>query len=491
MVSDSTNPQIPSSVRAEEVARTIVLTALFAAPALVCMHLAYVADPDVWWHMRTGQWIIEHHSVPYVDPFSRLSMGKEWAAYSWLFDLIVLKFYRCWNLAGILAYSTTMVLVITVALYQMIRRLQPDFTKATLLTMAGMICLSRLYTPRPWLFTILFFVIELDILFQVQKSGKIRKALWLPLIFGLWANLHIQFVDGLTVLGLAALTPLAQRWVRPPEPQIHLKRLWLIWLLSFLATLVNPYGWKIYKIAYELSSQAGVLNSISELQALPFRDMDDFILLSLAVAVVGVFCWNHSFPLFESALVATAIFLSFRSQRDVWLLAISASAILAMQLRSNIEEDWHPRRQLRSTIFLALSVCATLLAGAALMHVSSAALRESVAKVMPVHAVEAVRQRAYSGPLYNNYNWGGYLIWSSSQLVSIDGRAALHGDKLIERSATTWNAGPDWRTDPQLISARLVIAPVGAPLTQLLRADASFDLVFEDQVAAVFVAHHT
>lgn len=491
VVADSAASRSALSARAEQIAQTLVLTALFAAPALMCLHLAYVADPDIWWHMRTGQWIVEHHSVPHVDPFSRLSAGREWAAYSWLFDLIVLWCYRCWKLVGILACATTMVVAITVALHQMIRRLQPDFTKATLLTMAGMIGLSRLYTPRPWLFTILFFILELDILFQVQKSGKIRRSLWLPLIFGLWANLHIQFVDGLAVLGLAAMTPLAARWVQQPQSKTRSARLWPVFLLSFLATLANPYGWKIYKIAYDLGSQSGVLNSISELQALPFRDTDDFLLLILALAAVGMLCWNRRFPIFESALLAIAIFLSFRSQRDVWLLAVSASAILAAQMKSDIGEEPHPRRQSLSTIFLALSVCVTVVAGAALMRVSNAGLRDNVARAMPVHAVEAVRQRGYSGPLYNNYNWGGFLIWSVSQPVSIDGRAALHGDKQLERSANTWNGAPDWKTDPQLISSRLVIAPVAAPLTQLLRADSRFELVFEDQVAAVFIARHT
>ncbi len=490
-VADSADSQTTLPALSERIAQTLVLTALFAAPALMCLHLAYVADPDIWWHMRTGQWILEHRSVPHVDPFSRLSAGREWAAYSWLFDLIVLWCYRCWNLVGILAFATTMVVAITAALYQMIRHLQPDFTKATLLTMAGMVCLSRLYTPRPWLFTILFFILELDILFQVQKSGKIRRSLWLPLIFGLWANLHIQFVDGLAVLGLAAMTPLAARWVKQLRSDTHSARLWPVFLLSFLATLANPYGWKIYKIAYDLGSQAGVLNSISELQALPFRDIDDFLLLVLALAAVGTLCWNRRFPIFESAVLAIAIFLSFRSQRDVWLLAVSASAILAAQMKSATDEDRHPPPPSFSAACLAISVCVTVVAGAVLMHVNNTGLRDNVARVMPVHAVEAVRQRGYSGPLYNNYNWGGFLIWSVSQPVSIDGRAALHGDKQLERSANTWNGAPDWKTDPQLISSRLVIAPVAAPLTQLLRADSRFELVFEDQVAVVFIARHT
>jgi len=58
----------------------------------------------------------------------------------------------------------------------------------------------------------------------------------------------------------------------------------------------------------------------------------------------------------------------------------------------------------------------------------------------------------------------------------------------MDRSVATWNGEPDWATDGQLVSARLVIGPVHTPLIQLLRIDPRFQLAYEDKVAAVFVA---
>ena len=110
-----------------------------------------------------------------------------------------------------------------------------------------------------------------------------------------------------------------------------------------------------------------------------------------------------------------------------------------------------------------------------------------MAKSLPVHAVETVQAKGYAGPLYNDFNWGGYLIWALRMPVSIDGRAAFYGDKSIDRSVATWNAEPDWASDPQLTSASLVVGPVKAPLTQVLRMDPRFQLVYEDKLAAVFV----
>jgi hypothetical protein len=147
------------------------------------------------------------------------------------------------------------------------------------LTVIASYSVSRLYTPRPWLFTILFFVLEIDILMQARRSGKIRELLWLPIIFGLWANLHIQFIDGLLVLAIAlAEAVLTQRW---NAIRTRLRAGWMcgIFLACILATLVNPYGWNIYKIAYTLGTQAGVLSYVVESQALPFRSLSDWSVL--------------------------------------------------------------------------------------------------------------------------------------------------------------------------------------------------------------------
>jgi len=105
--------------------------------------------------------------------------------------------------------------------------------------------------------------------------------------------------------------------------------------------------------------------------------------------------------------------------------------------------------------------------------------------------VEAVRAKGYAdtlhGPVFNDFNWGGYMIWALRMPVSIDGRAAFYGDQRLDRSTATWNAEPDWASDTQLTSAGLVIGPVKAALMQVLRMDPRYQLVYEDKVAAVFV----
>jgi hypothetical protein len=483
-------PQAPrrgrSSPRAERIANTMVLAILFAAPALMCVHSACVNDPDIWWHLRTGEWMMQHHAVPHVDPFSGTNAGKPWQAYSWLYELLSIHLFQRFGLVGIVGYSAGMVLAIVVAVRHLIQRLQSDFTLVALLTFATCYSLGHLFTPRPWLFTILFFVLEIDILMHARKTGRARELAWLPVIFALWSNVHIQFIDGLVVLGLAVAEAVGSHWgfgVRT-----RLRAPWLIAAFggSVLATMANPFGWRIYRVAYDLAAQSGVLDKIFELQSIRFRDTVDFCLLFMALAATAALAWGRRFRVFEVGLLVFAAVVSFRSQRDVWVMATVAAAVLASTIEG--KNKLAIRLSGFATAFAVVAAALAVLAGFRVMHVNRDLLQTQVAKTMPVRAVEVIRAKGYAGPLYNDFNWGGYLIWALRMPVSIDGRASFYGDQRIDRSVATWNAEPDWASDPALKSAGLVIGPVKWPLIQLLRTDSHFQLVYEDKVAAVFVA---
>lgn len=478
-------PNAPNT-KALQIANTVVLAILFASSALMCVHAACANDPDIFWHLRTGQWILQHHAIPRVDPFSGVNAGKPWQPYSWLFELLAIKLFHGFGLAGIVGYSGGMVLAITVAVRHLIKRLQADFSVVALLTFVTCYSLGHLFTPRPWMFTILLFVLEIDILMYARKTGRTRELAWLPVIFALWSNLHIQFIDGLLVLGLAVGESIVTRW--GIGEKTRLRAPWLIAAFggSLVATCANPFGWHIYRVAYDLAAQAGVMGKIQELQAIPFRDLANFCVLFLALACAAALAWVRRFQVFEIGLLVFASVVSFRSQRDVWVMATAAAAILASTIVGKNKTTIQLPKFATAVAVMAAAIL--VLAGFRVMHVNNALLDTEIAKTLPVDAVKAVQANGYTGPLYNDFNWGGYLIWALRMPVSIDGRAAFYGDQVIDRSVATWGGEPDWASDPALTSAGVVIGPAKAPLTQLLRTDPHFKLVFEDKVAAVFIA---
>lgn len=482
-----TRPSALPAGRADRYAQMVVLSLLLAAPAIMCLHSAVANDPDIWWHMRTGEWVVQHHAIPRVDIFSGPYAGKPWQAYSWLFELLTFGLFHRFGLVGIVGYSVGMLLAITCALSHLVRRLQADFTVVALLVFSSCFAMGHLYTPRPWLFTILFFAIELDILMQARRTGRMRELLWLPVIFALWSNIHIQFIDGLVVLGLAMIEPIAATRGIGQKARLGFAPAAAAFAASGLATLANPYSWHIYRVAYDLASQAGVLDKITELRAIAFRGIVDWVVLALAICATVVLARQRQFRFFETALLAFGIYVGFRSQRDVWVIAIGAVAILASVIspRANLKDIQLPRF---TQTFAAVAAALLVLAGFRVMHVNNALLETQIEKTYPVKAVAAIQAGHYSGPLYNNFDWGGYLIWALRMPVAMDGRAAFYGDQAIDRSVATWGAEPDWKSDPLLTKAGLVIAPPKAALSQLLRADSSYRLVYEDKIAVVFVA---
>jgi hypothetical protein len=472
--------------RAEQIVQTLVLAALFAVPVLICVRAACVSDLDLWWHLRTGEWILAHHAVPRVDLYSAELAGRPWLDYSWLYELVVVKLFHWLGLAGIVAYSSAMILAITVAMYHMVRRVQRDFTLAVLLSFAACYSMGNLYTPRPWLFTVLLFILEVDILMEARRSGRVRELAWLPVIFALWANVHIEFVDGLFVLGLALAEAVIAHWRTGAGTRLRAGWMGGALAASLLATLLNPYGWRIYQVAYDLATQGGALNNVTELQAMPFRGLPDFLILLLALGSAAALAWRRRFALFETALLVFAAVVAFRSQRDVWVMAAVGAVILASTITGG-EKDAIQLPKYATAIAATIAVLVVMLVSRAI-GVNNARLETQVTKGLPVQAVEAVRAKGYAGPLYNDFDWGGYLIWALRMPVSIDGRQNLYGDQRIDRSMATWNAQPDWAMDAQLMKAGVVIGPVEAPLSQALRLDPRFQLAYEDKLAVVFVA---
>ena len=467
-------------------AQAIVLVALLLLPVFLCLRNSVVSDPDVWWHMSTAEWILQYHSFPHADPFSIHGAEKQLVAYSWLYELLILKLYQWLNLTGLVVFTVGLVVSITAALYNLIRRYSDDFSVGVLLTAIAIFSMSRIYEPRPWLFTVLFYVVELDLLMRARKSGSIRGLLLLPLLFALWANIHIQFMGGLIVLGVAlAESMLARRW-SDIQSRIPGGRLGGVFTLCILATLANPYSWHVYQAALELGKETGELSRIMELAALPFRNLDDWCVLFLTLAATALLARSRQFRLFEWTLLIFAVYASFRSQRDLWVVVIVATLILAGEMKGNKTNPL--RLKVSSVPFIALATVLGVVAIFRVTHVDNMRLRADLAEKLPVRAVEVIKQKGWNGPLYNDFTWGGYLIWSLRMPVSIDGRTMVYGDEQLGQSYSTWRGLPEWSHDPDLMRANMVIGPADSPLFQILRLDRRFNLVYEDKVAAVFIA---
>ena len=467
----------------------MLLTLLYGLAPVAIAHLPIV-DPDIWWHLREGQWIVEHGAVPYTDPFSAYGVGKRWFAYSWLFEVLVYGLFRVWGFVGLALYTVALSLAVTVALHRLVRTLHPSFPLSCILTALGILgMMPVLLHPRPWLLNIVLFIIVVTVLFSVRQSGNDRPLLLLPPLFVLWANINIQFVYGLFVIGLAASEPVIERLLRRPEraESFRFGRMTLTLLACIVATLMTPYHLLIYLPVFDAIRLTDPFLYLKELQPLAFRASFDWIVLALTLSAAFALGWRKESAPFPLLLLASGALFAFRARRDVWFVLVAAVAVLALSARRHAKPEEFVFTRPR-VLALALALAGVLLVVSS-WTLSNRRLEDALSKTFPVAAAAFVEERGYRGSLYNHYDWGGYLIWRLPDLaVSMDGRNPLHGDARILRSIATWDGKRGWASDPELVAAELVIASVDHALVSLLRLDTRFQLVYEDAVAAVFVA---
>jgi hypothetical protein len=458
-----------------------LLVLLYLIPSVQAM--LPVDDPDMWWRFRTGQWIVENQSVPFKDYFSTYAMGKPWIEYSWLFELLIYASYALFDLPGVVYFVA----------HRLVRRFGMPLPAEVALVAAAVSAMKPVITPRPWLFTIVFFSIELLIIDRVRYSGKFRLLWTLPFIFAIWANLHIQFIYGLAVLGLLVAEsvfvfafPSAR--ITFQAPALSPRHLMLVFLACLAATFLTPYHYLLYKQIFEYIDQTGVFLNISELHPMLFRSPDSWLVLMLTITTAFFLGWRREWRPFPILLFLTGAFLAFRARRDAWFLAITAIWIIGDCARAL----WQGRSFAFSKVqlvFSAVAVAATLFLLSISRQISAASLWGIIEQKFPVRAVAHVNAHQLPGPLFNDYDWGGFLLWSLPRLpVVIDGRLNLFGEERLERSLNTWNGHPGWKSDPDLAGAKLVIGNKQRMLVSLLRSDPRFKIVYEDSIAAVFVA---
>jgi fumarate reductase subunit C len=353
-----------------------------------------------------------------------------------------------------------MSLIVALTIHLLLRRARLPFVAEVLLLAVIFASLKPLLSPRPWLFSILFTAIELILIVILRRSWKLLPALLLPTVFVLWANLHIQFVYGLAILGFLALESIVTSFARSGLPQNKNQALSVTHSLLLLgsclvATLVNPYHYGVYLAILEYVTQSGAFQNISELHPMFFRSLADWLVLSLTLTGAFILGWQRRWSIFYLSLFVMAACLAFRARRAVWFVALVVAVIVSEFAGSEKYDDFFDFTKER-VVALMLSLLVCLYALIHIRDVSENSLAKAVELRFPVQAVKFIKSSQLPGPLYNSLDWGGYLIWSLPELpVAVDGRTNLRGDERIASSVATWQGRIAWEKSPELFARPL------------------------------------
>ncbi len=472
----------------------LVLLAVVARQQLIERNA--VLDWDVWWHLRVGQWIVDNMAVPRTGLFSRTVGDRPWVAYSWGFEVLLARAEHWFGISGLTLFTVAMVMMVVFALFWMLRRLSGQFWTALLLAAIGMWAIYHNTAPRPILFSMMFFCVILALILEANRTGRVEPLYWLPVIFLLWSNIHIQFVYGLFLITLFVGVNVAEhivkrsgehlRFVMERETMLPLTRLAAVYAGCIVATLIGPYSYKLYGVVLEYAHSQVAYQSITELQALSFRTSAHYVqLLLVAAAFFALGRSRKGADVFKLALLTIATVVAFRTTRDAWFVCVPCLAVIAEQCAPAEREAPSPVIQ-RVLEFVAAIVMLVLLGR--VFDVNETSLKQTMALRLPVHSAEFVKANNLPKPLYNTLNFGGYLIWALPDYpVSIDGRNDLYGDEIDSRYWNALRGFPEWRLDPDIESANTLIMDRQFPLIDAIYNDPRFQLVHTDECAAVFV----
>lgn len=410
------------------------------------LHSLDSINQDIGRHLKTGEIIWQTHHVPRVNLFSYTEPDQPFINHHWLSEVL---FYLIQQVVGLSGLIVVKALVITLAFGLVLWSLPRSTRLWPLLAAAlvGWLAFFDRTDVRPEIFSYLYLAIFWLIISRVRRGGNLRLLYFLPLVELLWVNSHIYFILGPFLVLLLTLEN---------------KKYWP-WLAAVsAATLVNPnfihgalapssilrhYGYSIVEnqsvwflanygilgrqiAVFELSLVVLAISFIFAAHRRQWRWFEFWLALALAVLglkmirnfgpyallFVPIVAGNLSVPL--EAAQARSVPLPLTGRTGIWSYAAAGVLLLLLCYLTvtNQISVWF-----QSAKRFGLSVPAGAAGG-----------------------VQFIKQHHLTGPVFNNFDVGSYLIWQlyPEQRVFVDGRPEAYSVEFFE------NIYKPMQTDP-------------------------------------------
>jgi hypothetical protein len=379
-------------------------------------------DPDMFWQIKMGQWIIDHGALPHADMFSFTKAGAPWISSSWLAQVMFATAYAVGGWSA-LVVLTALVIAITFALLVHALGRHLSAVHASLVAMVALALAAQHMVARPHVLALPIMVAWIAALIGASER-RAAPSFWLLPLMVLWANLHGGFI-----LGLALIAPIVfdALWNADATQRPRLAVRWIAFgLAALLAACVTPYGWGSLLAAKGIIDLGPLLPLISEWAPPNFAQFS--VLEAVILLAIGAALWRGvTLPLPRIVLALGFLHMALGHVRNIEVFALLTPLVLAAPLARQFGLVANrPAEGLRrnwSAVALAIPLVAAMAWGA----VSSLQFRPSP-NTMPVAAVAALKAHQASR-VFNDYDFGGYLIWAGVAPF-VDGRTELYGGQM-------------------------------------------------------------
>ncbi|HZT80626.1 MAG TPA: hypothetical protein VFA26_10400 [Gemmataceae bacterium] len=441
--------------------RTILPTGAWVR-ALIVPVLVLVAtgidrnlQTDFWHHLARGRAMTERGGLVDADLFTYTVAGQPLRDNNWLTQLL---YYRLFQAGGLelvqLANSLVLAAMMSLLVYLCWRASRSLLLSSAVgaFTFFG---LWQLLIIRPQTFSLLLFVLLLLVLELAERRH------WLllvpPAILALWANLHGGFPIGLLLIGACLLAAAVEAWRDHGRGMLRDRRLWAMGLClgaSLLATLANPYGWKVYEYV-GVTTGSDAVHRLDEWLPTGLGTLTGKVWVASVLLLLVLFALPGRRPrVRDVCLVVAFLPLACGSVRMVaWWLLVAApvtAGLLADRLPRRYLEAEEPERP---TVGAALA-CGLLLLAAVLSAPSLERFNPVVGTLRPARRTEAdleavcarLRERGGAGRVFSRFEWGEYLSWALAPdgTVFMDGRIEIYPPEVWARYSAVTRGRADW-----------------------------------------------
>jgi hypothetical protein len=450
-------------------------------------------DSDTGLHIRIGDYILAHRQVPTQDMFSFSLPGQTWYAFEWLTETLFSFLHTRFGLKGVVLVSGIVLAGTLTTMFRYALSRGANSLIALALTFLTVSANSLHFHARPHIFTLLFLVISMWMISADRQSPSPRVWLLVPLTV-VWTNMHGGFFIFFPLLALLVIGCALER------QRAAAIRYTALATLCGLASLVNPYGFKLHAHILEIMRASWVIDTIDEFRSPQFRteaQIHLMILLFLGLIVIV--------PLLSKRRVTEALWILFlaysalTSVRHGPIFALIAVPIVAVQL-TEWWAEWVRNQPANSYSRIFDSIAAQLGAGfrgASLWTLAAVlflALTGSIhwpqdfpEKNFPVGIVQRHAEIA-TARIFTTDQWAGYLIYRNypRQRVFLDGRTNYYGPKILSEYSGLMDGQRTWKEILNQYRFDLIMCSPDAALGSLIRLDPEWRTVEGDKQAVLF-----
>lgn len=465
-----------------------------------------VADPDLWWHITVGRWIISHREIPHVDLWNMFSSGELWRAYSWSIEVLFAWVERLWHERGLMALQVIFACAVSLSFFAVFGRIARDHFVGALLGAYTTVACYNHFTLRPQSLVWILFACSLASADAIVSRGiSARRLLPLVVIGSLWGNIHLTAALGLGAVFLWTL--------QDPNHRFDSKRALVASAAFFVGTLVTPYFGGEWLTFFSKGGHPLQYNSISEFQPATILQYSTVFVVLMGAILIAAFQAERAAPPASRLILGAGMTLAgLTALKFLPFAAIALGALCAAWWRQSGHVP-QPRggdhlaegvRQLKKG-FLSLEQgtllsFGVLLVGMLLAQSATLYRRPAVnAELIPKSAIDFIEEKGLGFPVLNEFSSGGYLMYRFSDPVTgeprhkvpIDGRTNVNSPEVWELYRSSFVGKANWDGYIEKVKPETIVWRYGSAMATLLEVSPDWCRVFasgeDDDSSVVFI----